>query len=307
LLLLFQQAYSQPDSVLTQPVIPGDSQQQQIASQLTDSIRIEAAASANYPAEERAVFFRRWKDQFPSPLIMRFNGLPETPAYELPVKKDDDDWKFWLSLFLLVLLAVIRYGYSKDFSDQMSAFRHWGVNQQALRELGTGVPFGVVLLNFFSALVFSFYAYSLIDRFGWVHIEPGWLLMLVTFFLVVALLLVRYLALKSAEVISSHGKELRLYTYYELELNRIAGLFLLPLILLIQFAQEPISAYAWYASYALLAAFFFMRVLKEFSLGFVYFGHRLIHFLLYICALEIAPLLILIRLLSDINPMRFSL
>lgn len=260
----------------------------------------------SFSVNERAAYYRKWQDQFPSPLIMHFNGIPEVHDQDLPLKRDDDDWKFWLSLILLVLLAGIRFGYARDFEDQMNAFRNWGVNQQVIRELGVGVPFGVVLLNVFSAMVFSFYAYCLIEHFGWVRLEPAWLLMAATFALVASLMFLRYLLLKTAELVSRHGKELRLYTYYELQINRVAGIFLYPVLLLSLYTQPPLSDYALYVSYALLAAYFLMRFVKEFNLSITYFGNHVIHFLLYICALEIAPLLIVIRLLSNINPVRFS-
>jgi hypothetical protein len=236
---------------------------------------------------------------------MHFNGLPVLSPPDLPIRKENDDWKFWLSLCLLAMLAWIRFGYTKDFQEQMNAFRNWGMNLQMVREIGLGVPFGVVLLNIFSALVISFYSFLLIEHFGLIHIEPSWVLMIGTFVLVAAILFLRYLLLKAAELISTHGKEIKLYIYYELQINRIIGIFLFPFILLIAFSPSPLNIYFFYASIVLLAALIMVRFVKGFNLGISYFGNHLIHFLIYICALEIAPILIVVRLLSDINPLRF--
>jgi hypothetical protein len=189
----------------------------------------------------------------------------------------------------------------------MDAFRNWGMNLQMVRELGVGIPFGVVLLNVFSSVVIAFYSFLLIQHFGWVPLEPSWLLMAGTFVLVAVLLFVRYILLKMAELVTTHGKELRLYIYYELQINRVVGIFLFPLTVLIEFGKSPLNEYAIYASLIVIAALLVMRFVKGFNLGFMYFGKHIIHFLIYICALEISPILIVVRLLSDIDPIRFSI
>jgi len=237
---------------------------------------------------------------------MHFNGLPERTMDELPMRTENDEWKFWLLLTLLAMLAWIRFGYTKEFDDQFAAFRSWGMNQQLLRELGVGAPFGVVLLNIFSITVISFYVFLLIQHFTYIFVQPGWLVMTATFILVFAFFILRYLLLKSIEVITTRGKELRLYIFYELQLNRVIGIFLFPLVILMEFSNPPVSLYAMYLSFVVIAALLIIRFIKGFNLGISYFGKHAIHFLLYICALEIAPILIVVRLLSDINPARLS-
>ncbi|MFI5135479.1 MAG: DUF4271 domain-containing protein [Chitinophagales bacterium] len=261
--------------------------------------------SASYLKERRA-FWQYWSDQFPSPLIMHFNGLPNKIPDELPIKNKNDEWKFWLSLALLAMLAWIRFGYTKEFDEQLAAFRNWGMNQQLLRELGVGAPFGVVLLNIFSTVVISFYGFLLIEYFGLFHAESSWLMMPATFLAAVVFLVFRYLLLKSVEMVATHGKELRLYIFYELQLNRVIGIFLFPPVILMVFASHPLNLYAMYTSFIVILVLLIMRFVKGFNLGISYFGTHAMHFLLYICALEIAPILIVVRLLSDMNPVRLS-
>jgi hypothetical protein len=296
-----QKVFPQPDSSASSPGNSIDS---------TSQIKLPEANKVpekNFSLSERKAFFQFWQDQFPSPLIMHFNGLPIQQPQELPINRTNEDWKFWFALLLLAILAWIRFGYSKDFLEQMDAFRNWGMNLQMAREVGVGVPFGVVMLNIFSILVIAFYSFILIEHFQWVHLEPSWVLMTGSLALVTALMILRYLLLKSAEIITTHGKELKLYIYYELQINRVAGIFLFPFILLIAFSKSPINDYAFYTSLAVVAALLIMRFVKGFNLGISYFGNHLIHFLIYICALEIAPILIVVRLLSDIDPVRFSI
>ncbi|MEO5675587.1 MAG: DUF4271 domain-containing protein [Chitinophagales bacterium] len=260
-----------------------------------------------FSIERSERYYQRWSDQFPSYFIMRFNGLPAENPVQLPVKNEYDDLKFWWSLFLLAFLALIRFSYAKDFEELKQTFRNWGLNQQMIRELGVGVPLGTVLLNIFSSLVISFYVFLLVEHFKAVLIQPAWLLMLFCIVFVCVALLLRYFLLKTAEFILPFTKELKLFNYYEIQLNRITGIYLFPLLLLIAFSPPPVNLLAIYLSFTVAAVMLVVRYIKGFSIGISYFGSHIIHFLLYICALEIAPVFIIIRLLLNLDSVRFAL
>jgi hypothetical protein len=102
-------------------------------------------------------------------------------------------------------------------------------------------------------------------------------------------------------------KEIKLYNYYEIQVNRMLGILLFPFLLLIAFSLPLISLIAFYASIALVVTMLVIRYIKGFSIGISYFGSHIVHFLLYLCALEIAPVLIVIRLLLDFGPIKLSL
>lgn len=251
-------------------------------------------------------YYLQWRDQFPSRIIQMSYGTPQFQHEEILRKGQSEDWKFYLALLLLMLLAFIRYGYAKEFDELFTVFRNWGPSQQMFRELGTGVSFGTVLLNFFSVLVISLFVFLLLSTYQFLHTDPAWLMMLIALATVTLFLLARYTLLKAAAMLLPFGKEITLYNFYEIQINRLLGVVMFPMVLLISFSTFPINRYALYASLLVLAVFVFMRYLKGFNIGINYFGRHLFHFLLYICALEIAPVLIIIRLLQNLGPLRFS-
>jgi Domain of unknown function (DUF4271) len=261
----------------------------------------------NFSFEKSKEFYQSWSDQFPSYFIMRFNSLPSEQPLELPLNKANEDWKFWLALFLLAFLAVIRFGFPKDFDELNQTLKSWGVNQQVIRDLGVGVPFGIVLLNIFSSIVISFYVFLLLQHFKVTLIEPSWLLMIFSFACVEAVLLLRYILLKTAEIIFPFRKELKLYNFYEIQVNRLSGVCLFPMLLLITFSTPAISSVALFGSFIIVGAMLLIRYTKGFTIGISYFSSHVIHFLLYLCALEIAPVLIIIRLLLNLGTIRVSL
>jgi hypothetical protein len=121
------------------------------------------------------------------------------------------------------------------------------------------------------------------------------------------ILLFRFILLKTAEIVFPFRKELKLYGFYELQIHRALGLGLFPLVILMAFSVPSVSTIALYISFAIVAVMWLIRYIKGFSIGISYFGTHVIHFLLYLCALEIAPVLIIIRLLLNLGSIRMSL
>ncbi len=270
------------------------------------AVGVFSDSSGSARLDQLAVRYRLWHDQFPSPVVHHSYGSAVAVLYEIPRKQQREDWKFYLAFSLLILLALIRFGYAKEFDELFSAFKNLGPSQQMFRELGTGVSFGTVLLNLFSLLVLSLFAFLLLGQFGYLQVDPPWILMLIAVAAVTIFLLARYLLLKAASLLLPFRKEITLYNFYEIQLNRLLGVALFPLVLLLIFAPAPLSTYALYTALAVSAGCILLRYLKGFNIGFNYFGSHLFHFLLYICALEIAPVLIIIRLLQNLGPLRFS-
>lgn len=269
---------------------------------ISDSLRRSKRVNVHQAAE----FYQYWKDQFPSSIIQYVYGSSGEQDYQIPRKQQSEDWKFYMSFLLLALLALIRFGYVKEFEELFTVFKNWGPSQQMYRELGTGVSFGTVLLNLFSAMVISFYVFLMLDHFGVSEVSPGWLLMIISVVVVAMTLLFRYLSLKLASLLLPFRKEITLYNFYEIQINRMLGVVIFPLLLLMAFSPAPLNNYAQILSLPVLAAFILFRYIKGFNIGINYFGRHLFHFLLYICALEIAPVLIIIRLLLNLGPLRFS-
>lgn len=309
LLLAFATSLAAQDTTLQQPdhfFQSNESGDMQNGSITSASLPLHAAVKKSAVLRNLENHYRIWNDQFPSPLVQHSYGMPGLQITDIPRNQEREDWKFYVATVLLLMLAIIRFGYEKEFDELSTVFRHWGASQQMYRELGTGVSFGTVLLNVFSLVVISLFVYILLDRYGNTAVDPRWMLMPMAGIAVAALLSLRYLLLKAASFVLPFKMEITLYNFYEIQLNRVLGVALFPLVLLITFAPDPVNRFALEAAIAVLAAAVLLRYVKGFNIGSNYFGRHLFHFLLYICALEIAPIVIIIRLLQNLGQLRFS-
>ena len=89
--------------------------------------------------------------------------------------------------------------------------------------------------------------------------------------------------------------EVRRYNFLILIFNCVLGLFLVPFNFLIAFVQEYGEFLVFWAL-GLVLVFYAYRSLRAAVIGRKFLGDHVFHFLLYLCSVEIAPVVILIKL-----------
>jgi hypothetical protein len=82
--------------------------------------------------------------------------------------------------------------------------------------------------------------------------------------------------------------------------NKVLGIFLLPLLMLIAFANEPLVTVATTLSYVLVVAIFLYRYISAYGFITRELKASRFHFFLYLCAFEVAPLLLIYKVLTKI-------
>jgi Domain of unknown function (DUF4271) len=91
------------------------------------------------------------------------------------------------------------------------------------------------------------------------------------------------------------ASEVGRYNFLIIIFNCVLGLFLVPFNFLIALAgQAELFLASW--ALALAAIFYIYRAFRSFSIGSKFFSSHWLHFLLYLCVVEIAPVAILIKL-----------
>ncbi len=110
----------------------------------------------------------------------------------------------------------------------------------------------------------------------------------------------KHLLLKVVAAVFPLRKELKLYAFTITVFCAILGLFLIPLNLFLAYAPDEVSRFAFWLTVAVFGLTYLFRSLRGFIIGGRYVGSHLFHFLLYICSVEIAPAILLVKYLSSI-------
>lgn len=202
-------------------------------------------------------------------------------------------WIFPIFLILFALITLIRFKYSKEFNDVFTVFFSNSVFQQVYREASvSGIRPGYVLLNINFILLTALWIYLYaIRNLQSIHSHVN-ILLPASFILITLILIIRYFAVQFVSYIISKPKELKFFHFTELQIFRAGGIILFPLILIQYYAPDTISKIASVLALIIFITFFLYRYLRAYHMVSQAYGKNLFHFLIYICTLEIAPVLI---------------
>lgn len=207
------------------------------------------------------------------------------------------EWLFWMLLVQLALIVFVRVQYFREFNEVFTVFVNNALTQQLYRETQVGgLRMGYFLLNFNFIISLGTWAYLL---FKYIGPSTGYADLQVLPFavgLVGILLATRFMALRLATWLLKSAKEIGLFNFTDLQLFRATGLLLFPVNAFLAYAPHQQRLYFLWFSLVLVVTFLLFRVLRGFEIGRTRLSANVFHFLVYICALEIAPVLVGIRL-----------
>lgn len=207
------------------------------------------------------------------------------------------EWLFWMMLVQLALIVFVRVQYYREFNEVFTVFVNNALTQQLYRETQVGgMRMGYFLLNFNFIISLGTWAYLL---FKYIGPNVGYADLQVLPFaigLVGVLLVARFMALRMATWLLKSAKEIGLFNFTDLQLFRATGLLLFPVNAFLAYAPHQQRVFFLWFSLVLVVTFLLFRVLRGFEIGRTRLSANVFHFLVYICALEIAPVLVGIRL-----------
>lgn len=206
-----------------------------------------------------------------------------------------EDALFYIIIALLLFLTVLKTQYQKEFNDLFSVFGSIGRNQILFRSKTGSVPWISVLLNIFSIIIFSIYLWLLINHFQLINNISAQKLILIIGITITSAILIKYFSVLLSSILFYEVKELKFYSFYEMQLVRFTGIILFPVVIILAFANPVILKIMFPVSWIIILLFFLFRIFRGFQIGGNYLSKSKFHFIIYICALEIAPFLIIIK------------
>lgn len=209
-------------------------------------------------------------------------------------------WLFVVFMLQLVLLVVVRLIFEKNVAEQIRAYFNINLSQQLHRDQETSLPFSSLVLN-----LNGFISYGMLTYLTLFYL-PGWD-DLYRFKLLGSLVLVatvvfsgKYLLARFIAHVFPFTDELSLYNFNFFLNHQLVGVLLIPLNMVIAYAVAPTDYYALWVSWGLIVLSYMLLAVKGFSIGGKYFRLYKFHFILYICTLEIAPLLIILKVFQQL-------
>jgi hypothetical protein len=283
----------QNDTIVLKPVVRKQAKisHDSIVVLHTDTLRFSEKKPSDY-----SHLSIEWPDLLKTHPYFNFFGKgihAGTEKYE----RESYDMMFYLLVLMLFYFAVVKLFFGKYLANLLTLFFRASMRQQQLREQVLQSPFPSLLLNnlfvfsggLYGAFLLRFYRYGNPEDF-WFHFLYCAVLLAVLYFL-------KFLLLKTVGWIFNISRTAETYLFVVFLTNKIIGIFLLPFLVLISFSGPVISEIAITLSIIMTAVFYVYRFVGGYSILHKEIKISGLHFILYLCAFEIAPLLLIYKVL----------
>jgi hypothetical protein len=273
--------------------------EKELINAAVDTGRVVSAWLGNEEAEN---FFRGTADAtgiLNDHPFYAFTASPiKRPIWEKAFRSDDQ--LFYFFSLMLLFYATLRIVFRKYHDDLFTLFFRATLKQQQLREQMSQVPVASLLLNLLfvvSGGVYIFYVaryFHAATTMGFFHLA-GYAALILT-----AIYLVKFIVLKTMGWVIGLKKTFEAYIFIVFMLNKVLGILLLPVLLLLSFPYLQNLDVLIPLSLVLLALFGFYRYLIAYRQVRNEINLSPLHFFIYLCGLEIAPLLVIGKVLFQL-------
>jgi hypothetical protein len=229
-----------------------------------------------------------------SNFLLNAKGKPETLV--IVSKKAQTKQPFFYLIFtLFFILGIIRTFFSRYFNTLFRVFFNTSLRQNQLTDQLEQAKLPSLIFNTFFIITTGLYAYFLLHYFYSNHQKLDWYILFVCIATVAVCYLVKYLSLKFTGWVTNYQSEADTYIFIIFLLNKVIGVFLLPVITFMAFSTYQIASYAILISFIFIAILFVIRFFRSYSLLQSRLKISQFHFFLYIVALEILPILLIYK------------
>jgi hypothetical protein len=196
-----------------------------------------------------------------------------------------------------MVFALLKLGFAKYFNDLFRVFFRTTLKQRQIKEQLIQTPLPSLIFNaFFVAsaglyidLVLYYYEFNPVDNF--------WLLYLYCCIGLSVIYLVKFVGLKICGWLFNMQQAADSYTFIVFIINKVIGISVLPFLALLSFIDGTLHTVSLVLSWCCISGLFLYRFILGYAAIRNEVRFNLFHFFLYLWAFEIAPLLLIYKLL----------
>jgi hypothetical protein len=171
------------------------------------------------------------------------------------------------------------------------------LRQQQLREQLLQAPLPALLMNIFFVISAATYCTLLAAHYQLNVTGNFWTTWLYAVAVIAAIYVVKFIFLNMIGWIFGIGNVTDTYIFIVFLINKMIGIFLVPFIALLAFPTPEVVKIVILLSYILVAGMLFYRFIISYRPVRIEIKLTRFHFFLYLCAFEIAPLLLIYKVL----------
>jgi Domain of unknown function (DUF4271) len=229
------------------------------------------------------------------------NITPEKVLKKAVLNKDNyiKNFNFWVLMFLFTILALLLRNSRNAIKLSYNGFINNSNLRLLLNENGSYGTLDFVQMNLFYWLNFGFFIFQLLHHFNITIHSSLFISVIICIASTIILMALKHLVLVIIGSVYPLDKEMKSYSFILLIAGVLLGILLLPMNLIIAFSSGEIQKYTIYSTLAIIGLSYVILSVKTILINANSILNSIFHFLLYLCAIETAPALILYRFIRN--------
>ncbi len=210
------------------------------------------------------------------------------------------DWILYILIAILIVLAWIRVAYSKYLGHLFESAINYLRSVQVYEDPGVIQKRILLIFNFVFAITGGLYLYLLMDHYALYPLGlKGLALFTVSAGFLAGYMIFRVILLKLTGLIFNRYELFNKYIFQSFLFNKITGIVIIPFILAISYSKGLPKEIFIYLSIFAVTAVLILRLIR--LLIFIFKNVVLLFYLiLYLCTLEILPILVIVKLILSL-------
>jgi hypothetical protein len=226
--------------------------------------------------------------------LLNSGAEPVSLAMQLKKAKSRDTF-FYLIAGLVLLLACLKYFYSRYFSNLFRVFFNTSLRQNQITDQLLQAKLPSFLFNIFFVISSGIYAYVLLSHYHLTNAANEWVFVFSSIALIGLVYFIKFCTLKFTGWITGLNEAVDIYVFVIFLINKILGIFLVPFIIFLSFSEPQIVTIAALVSLMSIGIFLLLRFFRSYGLVQNQLKISKFHFFLFIAGLEILPLLLIYK------------
>lgn len=210
-------------------------------------------------------------------------------------KRDNQEIIFYILLSLVAILGFLRFFYIQYFSNLFRVFFNSSLRQSQLTDQLLQAKLQSLFFNIIFFLSGGIFSYFLLQYFGWLSRGNSLLSILICSIFTATVYFLKFLILKFTGWLTGYKEVTNIYIFIIFLINKILGIFLIPLIIIMAFSESFLIKMALILAILIIALMFLLRIFRSYGL----LQHQLkisrIHFFMYIAGIEVLPVLLIYK------------
>jgi hypothetical protein len=235
---------------------------------------------------------------------LRADGTPgfsvERPRRVLSAKDKEVRYRQFLFiavLTILVIMTLVITIFRILIEKVYKAFLNDNLLNQLIREKSAGITIAYVLLYLVFLINAGFFLFLVCKHYEIPIADSNLLSLLICIGSLSGFFLLKHALLSTVSYIFPVQKEVSAYNFTIMIFNIMIGFVLAPAILFCAYAPPNVTTYVIYGAIGLILATYLFRGLRGLFIATRFIAWHKFHFLLYLCVVELAPLLVVLKLL----------